>query len=185
MNIFDENTLYILTRTTDMSKGQNCWQAASPLDYFCSKGRGNQKKTILLGGGWLPTNSTLVHYFQFFLGYNNNLMSDATKKKWTKKKKFFFFWPSIYLLPASSSLFRPPTCATDHWYFSYSSTSSKNVKLDFCFYFCVLVSLLVILLFLMIWVDALYLIKEMIRIRRKGSTWFEYGLLYCPYKKKW
>lgn len=136
MNIFDENTLYILTPTTDMSKGQNCWQAASPLDYFCSKGRGNQKKTILLGGGWLPTNSTLVHYFQFFLGYNNNLMSDATKKKWTKKKIFFFFfWPSIYLLPASSSLFRPPTRATDHWYFSYSSTSSKNVKLDFCFFF--------------------------------------------------
>lgn len=80
MNIFDENTLYMLTRTTDMSKGQNCWQAASRLDYFCSKGRGNQKKTILLGGGWLPTNSTLVHYFQFFWGYNNNLMSDATKK---------------------------------------------------------------------------------------------------------
>lgn len=146
MKIFDENTLDILTRTTDMSKGQNCWQAASPLNYFCSKGRGNQKKTILLGGGWLLTNSTLVHSFKFFLGYNNNLMSDATKEM-NEEKKIFFFWPSIYLLPASSSLFRPPTCATDHWYFSYSSTSSNNVKLDFCFFLCVLVSLLAILLF--------------------------------------
>lgn len=107
MNIFDENTLYIVTPTTDMSKGQNCWQAASPLDYFCSKGRGNQKKTILLGGGWLPTNSTLVHYFQFFLGYNNNLMSDATKKN-ERRKKIFFFFLAIHLSP-SGLLFPLPT----------------------------------------------------------------------------